>query len=180
MILSTVYAVIRGTAVSNEDAPSGNQVELIERALERAGFAADSLSYIEANGIGSPTADAAEVKALTAALRRHTEQVGFCTIGSVKPNIGHLDSAAGMAGLIKTILMLQHRMLVPTINVTDPNPALALDGSPFVIGTDTREWTVPLQSRGTTLRAGVSALDPSGMNAHVILEEAPAEPVEAA
>ncbi|TCC05763.1 amino acid adenylation domain-containing protein [Kribbella soli] len=169
----TVYAVIRGTAVSNEDAPAGNQTELIERALDRAGFDADSLSYIEAHGIGSPAADAAEVKALTTALRRHTDKVGFCTIGSVKPNIGHLDSAAGMAGLIKTILMLQHRMLVPTINVTDPNPALALDGSPFVIGTEVREWTVPLLSRGTTLRAGVSALDAGGTNAHVILEEAP-------
>ncbi|TDO69514.1 amino acid adenylation domain-containing protein [Kribbella sp. VKM Ac-2571] len=169
----TVYAVIRGTAVSNEDAPAGNQTELIERALDRAGFDADSLSYVEAHGIGSPAADAAEVKALTTALRRHTDKVGFCTLGSVKPNIGHLDSAAGMAGLIKTILMLQHRMLVPTINVTEPSPDLALDGSPFVIGTDTREWTVPLQSGGTTLRAGVSALDPSGTNAHVILEEAP-------
>ncbi|WUJ68492.1 amino acid adenylation domain-containing protein [Kribbella soli] len=165
----TVYAVIRGTAVSNADAPSGNQVELIERALERAGFDADSLSYIEANGIGSPTADAAEIRSLTTALRRHTDKVGFCTIGSVKPNIGHLDSAAGMAGLIKTILMLQHRMLVPTINYTAPNPALALDGSPFVIGTEAREWTAD----GTTLRAGVSAIDAGGTNAHVILEEAP-------
>ena len=169
----TVYAVIRGTAVSNEDAPAGNQTELIERALDRAGFDADSLSYIEAHGIGSPAADAAEVKALTTALRRHTDKVGFCTLGSVKPNIGHLDSAAGMAGLIKTILMLQHRMLVPTINVAEPNPALALDGSPFVIGTEVREWTVPLLSGGTTLRAGVSALDAGGTNAHVILEEAP-------
>ncbi|TDW75481.1 amino acid adenylation domain-containing protein [Kribbella pratensis] len=165
----TVYAVIRGTAVSNADAPSGNQVELIERALERAGFDADSLSYIEANGIGSATADAAEIRSLTTALRRHTDKVGFCTIGSVKPNIGHLDSAAGMAGLIKTILMLQHRMLVPTINYTAPNPALGLDGSPFVIGTEAREWTAD----GTTLRAGVSAIDAGGTNAHVILEEAP-------
>ncbi|HET6988257.1 MAG TPA: acyltransferase domain-containing protein, partial [Kribbella sp.] len=101
-------------------------------------------------------------------LRRHTDKVGFCTIGSVKPNIGHLDSAAGMAGLIKTILMLQHRTLVPTINVTQPNPDLALDGSPFVIGTDVRDWEA-----GTTLRAGVSALDNGGTHAHVILEEAP-------
>ncbi|MFI6679161.1 amino acid adenylation domain-containing protein [Kribbella sp. NPDC050470] len=164
----TVYAVIRGTAVSSEDAPAGNQVDLIERALERAGFAADSLSYIEANAIGSTTADSAEVKALTTALRRHTDKVGFCTLGSVKPNIGHLDSAAGMAGLIKTILMLQHRMLVPTINYSEPNPQLDLDGSPFVIGTEARDWEA-----GTTLRAGVSALDAGGTNAHVILEEAP-------
>ncbi|WP_406057278.1 amino acid adenylation domain-containing protein [Kribbella sp. NBC_00889] len=164
----TVYAVIRGTAVSNEDAPSGNQVELIERALERSGFAADSLSYIEANAIGSAAADSAEVKSLTTALRRHTDKVGFCTIGSVKPNIGHLDSAAGMAGLIKTILMLQHRMLVPTINYTEPNAELGLDGSPFVIGTEAHDWEA-----GTTLRAGVSALDAGGTNAQVILEEAP-------
>ncbi|TCO52226.1 amino acid adenylation domain-containing protein [Kribbella antiqua] len=164
----TVYAVIRGSAVSNEDAPAGNQVDLIERALERAGFAADSLSYIEANAIGSAAADSAEVKALTTALRRHTDKVGFCTIGSVKPNIGHLDSAAGMAGLIKTILMLQHRTLVPTINYTKPNSALKLADSPFVIGSDVREWEA-----GTTLRAGVSALDAGGTNAHVILEEAP-------
>ncbi|TCC51184.1 amino acid adenylation domain-containing protein [Kribbella capetownensis] len=164
----TVYAVIRGTAVSNEDASEGNQVDLIERALERSGFAADSLSYIEANAIGSAAADSAEVESLTTALRRHTDKVGFCTIGSVKPNIGHLDSAAGMAGLIKTILMLQHRMLVPTINYTEPNAELALEGSPFVIGTEARDWEA-----GTTLRAGVSALDAGGTNAQVILEESP-------
>ncbi|GAA0605010.1 non-ribosomal peptide synthetase/type I polyketide synthase [Kribbella sandramycini] len=164
----TVYAVIRGTAVSSEDAPGGNQADLIERALQRAGFAAESLSYLEANAIGSGPADAAEVRALSAALRRHTDKVGFCTIGSVKPNIGHLDSAAGMAGLIKTILMLQHRMLVPTINYRKPNPELGLDGSPFTIGTKARDW-----ESGTTLRAGVSALDEGGTNAHVILEEPP-------
>ncbi|WP_405057550.1 amino acid adenylation domain-containing protein [Kribbella sp. NBC_01505] len=163
----TVYAVIRGTAVSNDDTAGGEQ-DLIERALERAGFAADSLSYLEANAIGSAAGDSAEVRALTTSLRRHTDKVGFCTIGSVKPNIGHLDSASGMAGLIKTILMLQHRTLVPTINYTEPNPELALDGSPFVIATEAHEWQA-----GTTLRAGVSALDAGGTNAHVILEEPP-------
>ncbi|MFI5731153.1 amino acid adenylation domain-containing protein [Kribbella sp. NPDC051587] len=163
----TVYAVIRGTAVSSDDVASSNQT-LIERALERAGFAAESLSYLEANAIGSVTADAVEVQALTTAIRRHTDKVGFCTIGSVKPNIGHLDSASGMAGLIKTILMLQHRTLVPTINYTEPNPALALGSSPFVVATEARDWEA-----GTTLRAGVSALDAGGTNAHVILEEPP-------
>ncbi|MFK4086164.1 amino acid adenylation domain-containing protein [Kribbella sp. NPDC020789] len=163
----TVYAVIRGTAVSSDDVASSNQT-LIERALERAGFAADSLSYLEANAIGSRTADSAEVQAFTTALRRHTDKVGFCTIGSVKPNIGHLDSASGMAGLIKTILMLQHRTLVPTINFTEPNPELGLDDSPFVIATEARDWEA-----GTTLRAGVSALDAGGTNALVILEEPP-------
>ncbi|TDO44533.1 amino acid adenylation domain-containing protein [Kribbella sp. VKM Ac-2527] len=160
----TVYAVIRGSAVSNQH----GHVDLVERALEKSGIAAESISYVEANATGTKDADAAEFKALTTALRKHTDKVGFCTIGSVKPNIGHLDSAAGMAGLIKTVLMLQHRTLVPTINYRTPNPALPLAGSPFVIGTEVRDWEA-----GTPLRAGVSALDAQGTSAHVILEEAP-------
>ncbi|WP_344112676.1 non-ribosomal peptide synthetase/type I polyketide synthase [Kribbella alba] len=160
----TVYAVIRGSAVSNES----NQADLVERALEKAGVPADSLSYIEANATGTAADDASEFRAMASVLRRHTDKVGFCTIGSVKPNIGHLDSAAGMAGLIKTVLMLQHRTLVPTINFAQPNPELPLPNSPLVIGTEVRDWEA-----GTPLRAGVSALDAGGTSAHVILEEAP-------
>ena len=163
----TVYAVIKGSAVTNDGAALG-QVDLIERALEKAGVPADSLSYIEANATGTAADDSVEFRALATALRKHTDKVGFCTIGSVKPNIGHLDSAAGMAGLIKTVLMLQHRTLVPTINYAKPNPELQLAGSPFVIGTEVRDWEA-----GTPLRAGVSALDAGGTNAHVILEEPP-------
>lgn len=159
----TVYAVIRGSAVSE-----GDQVELVERALEKSGVPAESISYVEASASGTADADAAEFRALSNALRKHTDKVGFCTIGSVKPNIGHLASAAGMAGLIKTILMLQHRTLVPTINYARPNPALPLANGPFVIGTEVRAW-----ESGTPLRAGVSALDARGTSAHVILEEAP-------
>ncbi|MFC5266699.1 amino acid adenylation domain-containing protein [Kribbella qitaiheensis] len=169
----TVYAVIKGSAVTNGNAADSEpgqqgQVESIERALEQAGVPAESLSYIEANATGTAADDSAEFRALATALRRHTDKVGYCTIGSVKPNIGHLDSAAGMAGLIKTVLMLQHRTLVPTINYRKPNPALPLAGSPFVIGTEVRDWEA-----GTPLRAGVSALDAGGTNAHVILEEPP-------
>jgi amino acid adenylation domain-containing protein len=160
----TVYAVVRGSAVSNQN----GHVDLVERALEKSGIPAESISYVEANATGTKDADAAEFKALTTALRKHTDKVGFCTIGSVKPNIGHLDSAAGMAGLIKTVLMLQHRTLVPTINYRTPDPALPLASSPFVIGTEVRDWEA-----GTPLRAGVSALDAHGTSAHVILEEAP-------
>ncbi|MDX6261852.1 MAG: hypothetical protein QOH84_3540, partial [Kribbellaceae bacterium] len=163
----TVYAVIKGSAVTNDGGPAG-QVELVERALEKSGVPAASLSYIEANATGTAADDTVEFRALTTALRKHTDQVGFVTIGSVKPNIGHLDSAAGMAGLIKTVLMLQHRTLVPTINYSRPNPALEVAGSPFVIGTEVRDWEA-----GTPLRAGVSALDAKGTSAHVILEEAP-------
>ncbi|HEU4946220.1 MAG TPA: amino acid adenylation domain-containing protein, partial [Kribbella sp.] len=170
----TIHAVIRGSAVNNDgtgkddDITPGGPVELIERALEQAGAAAESLSYIEANATGTAPGDPAEFRALSTALRRHTGKVGFCTIGSVKPNVGHLDSASGMAGLVKAVLMLRHRTLVPTINYTRPNPELELDGSPFVIGTEVREW-----ESATPLRAGVSALGAGGTNAHVILEEAP-------
>ncbi len=160
----TVYAVIRGSAVSNET----DQADLIEHALEKSGVPADSISYIEANATGTAVEDAREFRALATVLRKHTDKVGFCTIGSVKPNIGHLDSAAGMAGLIKTVLMLQHRTLVPTINHTKVDPELPITNSPFVIGTELREW-----ESGTPLRAGVSALDVGGTSAHVILEEAP-------
>ncbi|QNE21863.1 acyltransferase domain-containing protein [Kribbella qitaiheensis] len=160
----TVYAVIRGSAVSNES----DQAELVEHALEKAGVPAESISYIEANATGTAVEDAREFRALASVLRKHTDKVGFCTIGSVKPNIGHLDSAAGMAGLIKTVLMLQHRTLVPTINHTLADPELPMANSPFVIGTTTRDWEA-----GTPLRAGVSALDAGGTSAHVILEEAP-------
>jgi amino acid adenylation domain-containing protein len=163
----TVYAVIKGSAVTNDGGPAG-QVELVERALEKAGVPAESLSYVEANATGTAADDTVEFRALSAALRKHTDRVAFCTIGSVKPNIGHLDSAAGMAGLIKTVLMLQHRTLVPTINYRKPNPDLGAAGSPFVIGTEVRDWEA-----GTPLRAGVSALDAKGTSAHVILEEAP-------
>ena len=105
----------------HNDGPDG-QVELVERALEKSGVPAASISYVEANATGTPADDTVEFRALTTALRKHTDEVGFCTIGSVKPNIGHLDSAAGMAGLIKTILMLQHRTLVPTINYRRAEP----------------------------------------------------------
>ncbi|GAA3599837.1 non-ribosomal peptide synthetase/type I polyketide synthase [Kribbella ginsengisoli] len=163
----TVYAVIKGSAVTNDGGQAG-QVELVERALEKSGVPAASLSYVEANATGTAEDDTVEFRALTAALRKHTDQVGFVTIGSVKPNIGHLDSAAGMAGLIKTVLMLQHRTLVPTINYSKPNPDLSVANSPFVVGTEVRDWEA-----GTPLRAGVSALDAKGTSAHVILEEAP-------
>ncbi|GAA1584303.1 hypothetical protein GCM10009789_42510 [Kribbella sancticallisti] len=163
----TVYAVIKGSAVTNDGAATG-QIDLIERALEKAGVPAESLTYVEANATGTAADDSVEFRALATALRKHTDKVGFCTIGSVKPNIGHLDSAAGMAGLIKTVLMLQHRTLVPTINYAEPNPDLQLANSPFVIGTEVRDWET-----ATPLRAGVSALDAGGTSAHVILEEAP-------
>jgi natural product biosynthesis luciferase-like monooxygenase protein/amino acid adenylation domain-containing protein len=176
----TVHAVILGTAVNNDGtgkvgftAPSvPGQVEVVRQALRRAGVAGETITYVEAHGTGTPLGDPVEFEALSQALGRQTDRTGFCTLGSVKPNIGHLDSCAGMAGLIKTVLMLRHRELVPTINLQRPNPDLRLAGSPFVLGTKRRKWTTD----GTARRAGVSALGVGGTNAHVILEEPPGQP----
>ena len=112
------------------------------------------------------------VTALTEAYRRHTQKVGFCRIGSLKSNIGHLGEAAGALGLIKTVLSLQHRELPPSLNYQTPNPRVDFAASPFVVNDRLREWT----SADAPRRAGVTALGAGGTNCHVILEEAPARP----
>ncbi|WP_049580272.1 beta-ketoacyl synthase N-terminal-like domain-containing protein, partial [Streptomyces sp. SBT349] len=174
----TVHAVIIGSAVNNDGAGKvgfsapgvTGQVEVVRQALRRAAVPADTISYVEAHGTGTPLGDPIEFEALSRALGEGTDRVGFCTLGSVKPSIGHLDTCAGMAGLIKTVLMLRHRTLVPSLHLDRPNPALRLDTSPFVLGTELRGWTT---ADGVPRRAGVSALGVGGTNAHVVLEEAP-------
>ncbi|MET7368711.1 beta-ketoacyl synthase N-terminal-like domain-containing protein, partial [Streptomyces sp. NPDC005566] len=175
----TVHAVILGSAVNNDGAQRAGftapgvagQVAVVREALSRAAVPADTLTYVEAHGTGTPLGDPIEFEALGRALAQDTGRTGFCTVGSVKPALGHLDSCAGMAGLIKTVLMLRHRTLVPTLHLNRPNPQLALNGGPLRLGTELQPWTVPA---GTPRRAGVSALGVGGTNAHVILEEAPA------
>ncbi|MBM7442702.1 non-ribosomal peptide synthetase/type I polyketide synthase [Streptomyces sp. HB132] len=177
----TVHAVILGSAVNNDGAAKvgfsapgvAGQVEVVREALRRAAVPADSISYVEAHGTGTPLGDPVELEALGRALGEGTRRTGFCTVGSVKPSIGHLDSCAGMAGLLKTVLMLRHRTLVPTLHLTRPNPELRLEGGPLVLGTELRPW--PAQD-GVPRRAGVSALGVGGTNAHVVLEEAPVRP----
>ncbi|KJK33640.1 amino acid adenylation protein, partial [Lentzea aerocolonigenes] len=172
----TVHAVILGSAVNNDGAGKAGfaapglqgQVDVVRAALRRAGVPGDSLSYVEAHGTGTALGDPVEFKALTRAL--DSPRRGFCTLGSVKANVGHLDSCAGLAGLIKTALMLRERELVPMLGFTTPNPALGLADSPFVVGTSLRPW----RSGTTPRRAGVSALGVGGTNAHVVLEEPPA------
>jgi acyl transferase domain-containing protein/acyl-CoA synthetase (AMP-forming)/AMP-acid ligase II/thioesterase domain-containing protein len=165
----TIYAVIRGSAVNNDGAgPKASftspghdgQLRVIGEALAAAGVDASSISYVEAHGTGTAVGDPIEIAALSA----HITQP--CAIGSVKSNIGHLVQAAGVAGLMKTALMLRHRTLVPTANFRKLNPLIG--ESPFVVNTETREW------QGETLRAGVSAFGFGGTNAHVIVEQAPA------
>ncbi|MBB5803733.1 natural product biosynthesis luciferase-like monooxygenase protein/amino acid adenylation domain-containing protein [Saccharothrix ecbatanensis] len=173
----TIHAVILGSAVNNDGsgkagftAPGvAGQVDVVQRALRRAGVPGDSISYVEAHGTGTELGDPIEFTALSRAVGADTDRRGFCTLGSVKGNIGHLDSCAGMAGLIKTVLMVKHGELVPTLNLDQPNPQLRLADSPFVLGTALRKWTTD----GLPRRAGVSALGVGGTNAHVVLEEPP-------
>lgn len=170
-----ILAVIRGSAVNNDGAARAGytapglagQAELITLAQTVAGVRADDISYIEAHGTGTPLGDPIEVSALTQAFRRSTGERRFCGLGAVKTNIGHLDVAAGMAGLIKTICALQHRKIPPTIHFREPNPELRLAESPFYVVDRLMDW---LPRRGRRI-AGVSSFGMGGTNAHVILEE---------
>ena len=130
--------------------------------------AADSVSYVECHGTGTYLGDPIEVAALTAAFRETTDAVGTCRIGSVKTNIGHLDTAAGVASLIKVALSLHHRQLPPRLGYEAPNPSIDFDTSPFTVNDRLTDWQAPI------LRAGVNSLGVGGTNAHVVLEEAPA------
>ena len=175
-----VAAIIRGTAINNDGsvkagytAPSvDGQAAVISEALAVAGVEAQTIGYVETHGTATALGDPIEIAALTQAFRTHTQEIGFCAIGSVKSNIGHLDAASGVAGLIKTVLMLQHGKLAPTLNFTRPNPELELESSPFTVVDELRPWP----RRGGPRRAGVSSFGIGGSNVHVVLEEAsPAE-----
>jgi acyl transferase domain-containing protein/acyl carrier protein len=175
-----IIAVIRGSAVNNDGALKvsytapqvDGQAAVIRDALAMAEVSADSISYIEAHGTGTPLGDPIEVAALTRAFRNDTQRNGFCALGSVKGNIGHLDAAAGVAGLIKTALALKHRRLPASLHFESPNPQIDFDNSPFYVNGRTRDWTADAHPR----RAGVSSFGIGGTNAHVVLEEAPATP----
>jgi len=173
----TIYAVIRGYAVNNDGAkkvsytaPSvEGQSEVISLALAMADIDARSIGYVEAHGTATPIGDPIEVASLTSAYREHTADTGFCAIGSVKANLGHLDIASGAIGLIKTALCLHEQVLPPQINFTRPNPRIDFANSPFYVNTELRAWPAAEWPR----RAGVSSFGVGGTNAHVIVEEAP-------
>lgn len=172
-----IYAIIKGSAINNDGslkvgytAPSvEGQAAAISEAQAIAGIDAETITYIEAHGTGTVLGDPIEISALTQAFRGTTEKKGFCAIGSVKTNIGHLDTAAGVAGLIKTVLALKHKLLPPSLNFEKPNPKIDFANSPFYVNTTLGEW----KTDGTKRRAGVSSFGIGGTNAHVILEEAP-------
>ncbi|UWD88095.1 type I polyketide synthase [Ralstonia pseudosolanacearum] len=173
-----IHAVIKGTAVNNDgmrkvgiSAPSvSGQAEAILDAQTMANVDADTITYIESHGTGTQLGDPIEIAALTQAFRSSgTERTQFCAIGSTKPNIGHLDTAAGVAGLIKAVLSVEHAQLAPSLHFTEANPKLDLENSPFFINAELRDW----KTEGFPRRAGVSAFGFGGTNAHTILEQAP-------
>jgi len=173
----SIYGVIRGTALNNDGsmkvsftAPSvDGQAEVIAMAHANADVDPETISYIETHGTATPVGDPIEIAALTQAFRARTSAKNFCAIGSIKANVGHLDAAAGVAGLIKTTLMLNHKVLPPSINFEEPNPEIDFPNSPFYVNTKLLEW----ETDGAPRRAGVSSFGVGGTNAHVILEEAP-------
>ena len=172
-----IWAVIKGSAVNNDGAAKAGylapsvdgQTTAIAQALDAAGVAAQSIGYVECHGTGTYLGDPIEVAALTEAYRQTTDAMDFCRIGSVKTNIGHLDTAAGVAGLVKTTLALHHKQLPPSLGYEAPNPAIAFEGSPFAVNDHLRDWP----AGDTPRRAGVNALGVGGTNAHMVLEEAP-------
>ncbi len=174
-----IHAVILGSAVNNDGsgkvsylAPSvDGQTAVVAEALALAGVTADTVTYVETHGTGTPVGDPIEITGLTEAFRRDTTRSGFCAIGSLKTNIGHLDTAAGVASLIKAASAVEHGELPPSLHFRTPNPAIPFDETPFFVNAALQPWT-PEGPR----RAGVTSLGVGGTNAHVVIEEAPARP----
>jgi acyl transferase domain-containing protein len=172
-----IHAVIKGSAVNNDGslkagytAPSvEGQAEVISEALGNAGVSAETINYVECHGTGTLLGDPVEIRALSKAFQGETSKQGFCAVGSVKSNVGHLDAAAGITGLIKVVQSLKHQQLPPSLYFNQPNPQIDFAHSPFYVNTELSPW----KSETGPRRAGVSAFGVGGTNAHVIVEEAP-------
>jgi acyl transferase domain-containing protein/thioesterase domain-containing protein len=172
-----IYAVVRGAALNNDGsdkvsftAPSvSGQAAVISQAHANAGVDAEAIAYHEAHGTGTGLGDPIEIEALGRAFRSRTQKRQYCVLGSVKANLGHLDAAAGIAGLIKAVLVLIHKKAPPSINYDKPNPQIDFESSPFYVN----RQTVHLDSSPRPLLASVSSFGVGGTNAHVVLEEAP-------
>lgn len=172
-----IHAIIKASAVNNDGsskvgylAPSvEGQASAVAEALALGDIPADSIGYIECHGTGTPVGDPIEITALTRAFRQSTDKKGYCRVGSVKTNIGHLDTAAGVASLIKAALALENKVIPPTLNYEAPNPEIDFNNSPFQVASKLEDW----QSADHPRRAAVNSLGVGGTNAFVILEEAP-------
>ncbi|MFY9822202.1 MAG: SDR family NAD(P)-dependent oxidoreductase, partial [Thermoanaerobaculia bacterium] len=170
-----ILGLVRATAVNHDGRTNGYtvpnpraQADVVRAALARAGVEPRSISYVEAHGTGTPLGDPIEVSALAAAFQPWTAEDGTCALGSVKSNIGHAESAAGIAGVIKVLLQMRHQRLAPSLHADPPNPDIRFEGTPFRVQRDLAAW--PATPAGPR-RAGVSSFGAGGANAHVILEE---------
>ncbi|WP_052700130.1 beta-ketoacyl synthase N-terminal-like domain-containing protein [Methylocucumis oryzae] len=174
-----IYAKIRATHINHGGKTNGYtvpnplaQAELIQSALNKAGVNARAVSYIEAHGTGTELGDPIEMTALTQAFSEDTSDKGFCALGSVKSNIGHLEAAAGVAGVIKTVLQLQHSQIVPSLHADSLNPLIDFANTPFTLARQLSDWTQPVLNGVEQPRiAGVSSFGAGGANAHIVLEE---------
>ncbi|SCL28940.1 type I polyketide synthase [Micromonospora inyonensis] len=174
----TIRAVVRGNAINNDGAgkvgftaPSvDGQMEAVAQAVELAGVDPRTITYVEAHGTGTAMGDPIEVAALSAVYGRDTDERGWCGIGSVKSNIGHLSQPSGIVSVIKAVLAMEHGLIPPTINYETPNPAIDFADTPFYVTNTLTKWDNDAGPR----RAGVSSFGIGGTNAHVVLEEAPA------
>ncbi|MBK4203178.1 amino acid adenylation domain-containing protein [Bacillus subtilis] len=169
-----IYGVIKGSAMNQDGttvgitAPSpAAQTEVIEMAWKDAGITPETLSFIEAHGTGTKLGDPVEFNGLCKAFEKVTEKKQFCAIGSVKANIGHLFEAAGIVGLIKSVLMLNHKKIPPLAHFNKPNPLIPFHSSPFYVNQEVMDFT----PEDRPLRGGISSFGFSGTNAHVVLEE---------
>jgi acyl transferase domain-containing protein/surfactin synthase thioesterase subunit len=173
-----IYAVIRGSAINNDGADKvsytassvAGQAQAMIEALLIADASPDDIAYVECHGTGTLIGDPLEIDALTRAFRTSTQRGGFCAIGSVKTNIGHLEQTAGLAGLIKAALALKHGKIPPSLNFQRPNPKIDFAASPFFVNTQCRDWP----ARDRPRLAAVNSLGLGGTNAFVVLEEPPA------
>ncbi|MFJ6851027.1 SDR family NAD(P)-dependent oxidoreductase [Streptomyces sp. NPDC091271] len=176
----TIYGVIRATSVNHGGKTNGYSVpnpraqyNVIGHALREAGVSADAVSYVEAHGTGTSLGDPIEITGLTQAFREHTDRTQFCAIGSVKSNIGHAESAAGIAALTKVLLQMKHGQLAPSLHSEVLNPHIDFDASPFYVARELAPWSRPTGADGTAVPriAGISSFGAGGTNAHVIVEE---------
>ncbi len=180
-----IHAVIKGSAINNDGALKvsytapriDTQAAVIRTAQAVAEINPETISYIETHGTGTALGDPIEIAALSQAFGSVTKKTGYCAISSVKTNIGHLDAAAGIASLIKTVLALKHKQIPPSLHFQQPNPQIDFNKTPFYVNSHLTDWNTDSQTdnqtNNTPRRAGVSSFGIGGTNAHVILEEAP-------
>ncbi|MCX8128634.1 MAG: condensation domain-containing protein, partial [Clostridia bacterium] len=171
-----IYAVIKGSAINQDGASIGitapnvlAQADVIENAWNDAGVTPETITYIEAHGTGTKLGDPIEIDGITRAFSKYTNRKQFCGVGSVKTNLGHLDSAAGLAGLLKAVLSLKNKKIPPSIHFEKPNRNIDFGNSPVYVNTKLNEWICEEHPR----RCGISAFGLSGTNCHIVMEEAP-------